>query len=258
MTRTLILITGASFVLCVACLAGATALGWHHLGGGHWRHWNVRFGDGHHVGWVRDDGPPTNALAAPSGATASRDLAWSGGDALDIDVPGDVQFTQGPGPGKITVTGPADVVSHVVVSGAHLQLDENWDFSGPLKIVMTAPNVRRFSISGADTLAINNFDQDEMDLNVSGDGNVTAKGKAHTARIDISGDSQVDFGGLAVDSVDASISGSGHAVIAPVSSANLHISGDGEIDLLTHPAQLNSDVSGSGRILEGQPAPRPG
>jgi hypothetical protein len=257
MIRTLVLIAGASFVLCVACLGGAAALGWHHFAGSHWRHWNVRFGDGHHVGWVHDDGGPSNATSAAGGAPTSRDIAWSGGDALDIDVPGDVQFTQAAGPGKITVTGPADVVGHVVVSGSHLQLDEDGDFMGPLKIVMTAPDVRRFSISGADTLVINDFNQDELDLNVSGDGNVTAKGKAHSTRIDISGDSQVDFGGLAVDSAEASISGSGHAAIAPASSAELHISGDGEIDLLTHPAQLNSDVSGSGRIVEGQPPPKP-
>jgi hypothetical protein len=259
MIRTLVLIVGASFVLCVACLVGAAALGWRHMGHSHWHDWNVRFDGGHHGGWVIDNGPTnaTNAIAAPSGAPSSRDIAWGGGDTLDIDVPGDVQFTQGPGPGKITVSGPADVISHVVVSGSHLQLDDDGDYSGSLKIVMTAPDVRRFSISGADTLAINNFNQDELDLNVSGDGNVTAKGKAHTTKIDISGSSQVDFAGLAVDAAEASISGSGRAAIAPVNSAELHISGDGEIDLLTHPAQLSSDVSGSGRILEGQPAPKP-
>src|SRR4029077_10077442 len=32
---------------------------------------------------------------------------------------------------------------------------------------------------------------------------------------------------------------------------DLRISGNGEIDLLTHPAKLTSDVSGSGRIVEG-------
>ena len=155
------------------------------------------------------------------------------------------------------MTGPADIVNHVVVSGSHLQLDDGGDFFGTVKVVMTAPNVRHFSISGSDTLAIANYDQDELDLDVSGDGAVTAKGKAHATRIDISGNSEVDFSGLAVDTAEASISGSGHAAIAPTTSAELHISGSGEIDLLTHPPQLSSDVSGSGRIVEGQPAPKP-
>jgi hypothetical protein len=256
MTRTLLLIAGASFVLAVACLAGAAALGFHEFGGHHWGHrWNVNFDDGHHV-WFHDDGT-SNATVAADGQSASRDIAWSGGDSLDIDVPGDVQYTQAAGPAKITVTGPADMVNHVVVSGSHLQLDQDGDFSGTVKVVMTAPNVRHFSISGSDTLAIANYDQDELDLDVSGSGNVTAKGKAHAAKVDISGDSEVDFGGLAVESAEASISGSGRAALAPTASADLHISGSGEIDLITHPPQINSDVSGSGRIVEGQPVPRP-
>jgi hypothetical protein len=37
----------------------------------------------------------------------------------------------------------------------------------------------------------------------------------------------------------------------------LRISGNGEIDLLTHPAKLTSDVSGSGRIVEGGGAAPP-
>jgi hypothetical protein len=256
MTRVLLLIAGASFVLAVACLAGATALGWHHFGGHPWGHrWNVQFDDGHHR-WVHDD-DASNATTVASSQPASRDIAWSGGDTLDIDVPGDVQYSQAAGPAKITVTGPADIVSHVVVSGSHLQLDDDGDFSGTVKVVMTAPNVRHFSISGSDTLAIVNYDQDVLDLDVSGSGNVTAKGKAHSAKVDISGDSEVDFGGLAVENADASISGSGRAALAPTVSANLHISGSGEIDLITHPPQVSSDVSGSGRIVEGQPVPRP-
>ena len=35
--------------------------------------------------------------------------------------------------------------------------------------------------------------------------------------------------------------------------ASLDISGSGEVDLLTHPTKLNSDISGSGRIVESTP-----
>lgn len=253
MTRTLLLIAGASFVLCVACLAGATALGWNELHGHHWRHgWNMHFGPRHMV-WTDDEGG--NATGVAPGASGTRQIAWTGGDTLDIDVPGQVDYTQGPGPGSITVTGPADMVSHVVLSGSHLRLDDDADDWGEVHVTMTAPAVRRFDISGSDTLNIANFDQDQLIVDVSGSGDVTAKGRAREARIDISGDSRVDFGGLALDSVTASISGSGRASIAPKSLADLHISGSGEIVLLTHPAQLSSDVSGSGRIVEGQPQP---
>jgi hypothetical protein len=253
MIRTLVLIAGASFVLAVVCLSGAAALGWHAFHHRHFHPWEMRF---HRDGWTMDTPPETNAMA-PAGPATTRQLTWSGGDALSIDVPGEVQYTQSPGPATITVSGPADIVNHVVVDGEHLRLEDGGFFGGEVKVVMTAPNVRRFSISGSDTLSINGFDQPELDLDVSGSGNVTAKGKAHETHVDISGDSQVDFGGLAVDAAQASISGAGRATLAPTASADLHISGDGEIDLATHPAQLTTEVSGAGRIVEGQQPPAP-
>ena len=65
----------------------------------------------------------------------------------------------------------------------------------------------------------------------------------------------MNLGGLALDAADADISGSGRASMAPASAADLRISGSGEIDLLSHPTKLTSDVSGSGRIVEGAPGP---
>jgi hypothetical protein len=252
MIKSLFIIAGASFVLAAVCFAGAAALGggnWmnHHWGRSWWVNWDDdrwgHFHDGVWGGrWNRDNGP-----------SASRDIAWSGADGLDLELPADVTFTQAAGPAKLTVTGPSDVINHVALSGSHLRFDEDdwWGRGGRVSVVLTAPNVHRFSINGDGSLAIGNYDQDQLDVEVSGHGEVTAKGKARAAHLDISGDGDVDLGGLATDSADADISGSGRASIAPASAADLRISGSGEIDLLTRPAKLTSDVSGSGRIVEG-------
>jgi hypothetical protein len=251
MTRTLLLITAASFVLAVACLSGAAALGWHGVAHHNWNRWDhgawnihVRDKDGEDV-WVGDH------AETDDGAQTTREIAWSGGDRLDLDIGADVTFNQAPGPAKLTITGPAEAVQHVVLSGSHLQFADDTDYSAPLKVTLTAPDVRHFAINGSGALAINNYDQDELDLDVSGSGDVTAHGKARALKLDISGSGDVDAGGLATDSADADISGSGKASIAPTTDADLHISGDGEIDLLSHPAKVSSDVTGSGRIVEG-------
>jgi hypothetical protein len=256
MTKTLTLIAAASFVLAVACLSGAAALGWHGVHGHHWNfnpNWSVN---------VRDD--DTNEVRTIShfstsdGAdgSATREIAWNGTDKLDIDIDADVQFTQAPGPAKLVVSGPKDAVEHVVLDGSHLEYDDNGDYSGKLKVTLTAPNVSQFAINGSGALAIDGYNQDQLAVDVSGSGNVTAKGKTHQVKLDISGDGDVDMSALATESTDAQISGSGHASIAPTSAADLHISGDGEIDLKSHPPRLTSDVSGSGRIVEGD-APKP-
>ena len=239
MTRTLLLIAGASFVLAVACIAGAAALGFHHHGG--WRPWDLRFGHGRHLIWS-----DVGAADAAAGASATKVIAWDGGDELDIEVPGTVEFTQAPGPGEISVTGPSDMVRHVVLAGSRLGLDDGGGYWGRVRVKVTAPAVRKFVISGADTLDIAGFDQDELDLEVSGSGAVTAKGRARATHIDISGDGQVDFGGLAVETASATISGAGRATLAPTTAADLHISGDGEIVLLTHPRSSTATSRATG------------
>ena len=264
MTRTLTLIAAASFVLAVACLSGAAALGWHglhnHRHWGPWdNNWSVDFRDDDHGKdrWVAghnvtDDGAQTD------GAQTTREIAWNGGDRLDLDVAADVTFTQAPGPAKLTISGPTAAVQNVELSGSHLQFGNDEDYSGgPLTVTLTAPAVRHFAINGSGDLAINNYDQDQLDLDVSGSGNVTAHGKARALKLDISGSGDVDAGSLAAGSADADISGSGKASIAPTDAADLRISGDGEIDLLSHPGKVTSDVSGSGRIVEGGQAPAP-
>jgi len=252
MIRNLFVIACASLVLAALCLGGAAMLGGPHF----FRHlhdnWRVRLHDGEPIRHIEiDDG-------GAGGAAVTRDLAWGGGDALDVDVPADVQYTQAPGPAKLTISGPKDLVDRVELAGGRLQYnDETWADGGKLTVVMSAPDVRHFSIAGDASLAIAAYDQDDLDVDVSGHGDVTAKGKARATRIDISGDGDVNLGALAVDRAEADISGSGRAEIAPASAADLHISGSGEVDLLTHPGKLNSDVSGSGRVVEGDEA-KPG
>ena len=254
MTRTLSLIAAASFVLAVACLSGAAALGWHGLAHHHWggRNWHihVRDDDGRNV-WIGDH------TETADGAQTTREIAWNGGDRLDLDLGADATFTQAPGPAKLVISGPAEAVGAVELSGSHLRLQRDIDYSGPLTVTLTAPNVRQFAINGSGDLAINGYSQDDLDVAVRGSGNVTAKGKVRALKLDISGSGGVDASGLTADSADADISGSGKASIAPAAAADLRISGNGEIDLLTHPAKLTSDVSGSGRIVEGGGAAPP-
>jgi len=154
------------------------------------------------------------------------------------------------------ITGPKDEIDQVELSGSQLRFDDDGDdYDGHVTIVMTAPDVRRFSISGDDNLTIAGYDQDDLSVDVSGSGSVNAKGKARAVKLDISGDGDIDMSGLASQSAEAEISGSGRASIAPTDAADVSISGSGEVDLLTHPPKLNSDVSGSGRVIEGASPP---
>ena len=250
MTRLLVIIAAAGFVLAVVCfaLAGRFAgdlpfpafIEAMHWSGGDdrpsWR-WHGGWG-GHHHSWFDASGP-----------AVSRTLAWSGGDSLIVEVPAEVSFTQGPTT-SLTVSGPKGAVDHLVVRDGRIQFDSGMRWVSPLKIVMTAPGITKFDLSGAASLSIAGYKQDALNIDLSGAGAVSASGEARHVALDISGTGHADLSGMAVEDADVDISGAGDARIAPKASADIEISGAGAVTLLTRPAKLTTDVSGFGQIVQ--------
>jgi hypothetical protein len=273
MIRVLVMIAVTGFLVSVVTLSTAIAIGgpdavtrgawaWGPDGrwGSAWRghnHWS--FDDHHHYGRHRHDG---------GGPQTTREIAWSGGDALVVDIPADVQYTQGPGPAKLVVTGPQDVVADIVVEHGQVRLAHDHDrWSDGVSIVMTAPSVSRFEMDGSGKLDIANYKQDRLALDLRGDSEVTAKGETKAIDLNISGSASADLGGLKARDAKVEIDGSGDATIAPTESANLDISGSGDVTMLTRPPKLETDISGSGSVhhddgaasaTPAAPAPRRG
>ncbi|MFL5297959.1 MAG: GIN domain-containing protein [Phenylobacterium sp.] len=252
MIRVLVLIAVAGFFVSLVSISTAIGIGGPdvlaHAGWGWARHggWNWSdedWGDRdwtRHGRWGRHDGGPQT----------TKDFTWDGGDSLEVDVPADVQYTQGP-TAKVTVTGPARAVEDLEISGGHVRYDHgdhrnrHWD---ELTIVMTAPAVSRFEISGSGKIAIAAYKQDKLDLRISGNGQITAAGEARDVSVDVSGSGQADLATLAAKTADVEIHGSGEATLAPTDAAKVEISGSGDVTLLTHPPKLESNISGSGRL----------
>jgi len=255
MIRVLVLIAVTGFLVSIVALSAAFALGGPEaIARGAWSigsrgDWGWEDG-GHHDrhGGHRVDG---------SGPTATRELAWTGANTLELDVPADVQFTQAPGPGKLTITGPKGAVDQVTVENGRIHFDRRVRDAGRLTIVMTAPDVTRFDLGGSNRLTIADYRQDRLEIDLSGDAEVVAAGEAKVVELDISGSGEADLGGLVTAGAEVDISGSGDATLAPRDWATLEISGSGEVNLLTRPARLETDISGAGRIRQGAPPPAP-
>lgn len=258
MVRVLVMIAVAGFFVSLVTLTSAVAIGgpevfenaaWDGWGRGHWsRHGDI-------AGWAWDDDGWDRRHGG--GGETSRDIAWSGGDTLDIEVPADVEYTQGP-VAKVTVTGPERAVEDVEIEGGHIQFahghHRHW---GDLRIAMTAPSVTRFEISGSGKLAIAGYKQERLDIHITGNGDATAAGETGDLSLDVSGSGDADLGALKARSADVDISGSGEAKLAPTDQAKVRISGSGDVTLLTHPPRLDSNISGSGSLHQEAGAPEP-
>jgi hypothetical protein len=129
--------------------------------------------------------------------------------------------------------------------------DQNWGFTRHnrhMTITVTSPNTHAFHLSGAEDLTIENFDQDSLDLRLSGTGHVQASGRAKHLTAQMSGAGDLDMAQLPVDDADVHISGAGSATLDPKLAADVAISGAGHVRLLTRPPTLHSRISGIGSI----------
>lgn len=260
MIRTLLIIAVAGLVLATASLAGAFALGGRDMAREGWE-WTLHDPDGDTVSFQRRDGTEP--------ASVTREMEWTGGQRLTVDLPGRIDYVQGAEPG-VVVTGPAELTERVRLVDGRLFLAESdgathervyfgrkangrgfWVDSDDLEIVVTAPNVNDFELQGSAYLTLRDYDQDSLTLDISGSGEVTASGKTRTMELDISGSGDADLHNLTLTDANVAIAGSGEAALAPTGRVDVSISGSGDVDLLTRPAQLNQNISGSGDVEVG-------
>jgi len=248
MIRTLLIITGASLVLCFAALAGAAAIGGADLARHGWT-WTFRgHGDG------QDE--TVRFQRADAGPRVTRTLAWDGSDRLDIDVNADVTYVQGEA-ASVEVVGPRDQVEGLRLRSGRLTFNDDdntnvvvfgWRNHDRLQITVTAPSVRTFSLSSSGDLIIRNYDQPSLAIAVNGSGEVDATGRTDTVDLDISGSGEADLSGVETRDANVEISGSGEAIVGPTGAARISISGSGTVDLTRRPDSLTQTISGSGEV----------
>ncbi|GAW41366.1 hypothetical protein SH203_01770 [Brevundimonas sp. SH203] len=259
MIRTLFIIAGAALVLCLVTVGGAVAIGGNDLQRHGWA-WTFKDDDGETVRFERVKGGGTEDM----GPFTTRTLAWTGGETLTVESSIDVEYVQGDA-GSIVVTGPKALADRVTVENGRIRMadgDERvvfgWNdgnFSArsqrdELKVVVTAPNVRRFVSSGSGDLTIRQYDQPSLALDVSGSSDVTASGRADRLDLDISGSGDADLAGLTLTDAKVDIAGSGEATVAASGTVDIDINGSGDVNLALRPAKLNSSVSGSGQVYQ--------
>ena len=241
MIRVLIMIAVAGFLLAIVALSSAVAIGGPDaIARGAWS-WGS---DGWGSGWDHHHGRRHRAR----GPEITREVAWTGGGAVEVDGSATMTFTQAPGPAKLVITGPQRVVEQVVVEGGHIRLMGFAPHSGPVTIAMTAPDVSRFDMGGASRLTIEDYDQERLAIALTGNAEVTARGRTKALDLDLSGSAEADLGRLVTEGAEVDITGDGEATIAPITWAKLDITGSGDVTLLTRPGRLETDVSGAGEV----------
>lgn len=264
--RNTLIVAGASFALAIGCFAGVAVIaGPQILNDG----WTFPLNRTDTV-VIRENGKVIHAerrFDARRGTVTpsiDRTLPWTGKDTLQIDVPVDVVFVQGP-EAKIVASGPKSYLDRLRVDGGRIALSDADDRdeasvtisafgvhvqseSERVKITVIAPDVTKFDVRGSGDLDIRRYDHPTFSVDVSGSGDVEAAGRVDLATIDNSGSGYVDLSDLKAKEAAVDVSGSGGGAIFATTKAKIAISGSGDVELRTEPKTVSSDITGSGEI----------
>lgn len=177
-----------------------------------------------------------------------RRLAWQGGDEIDLALPGTLRYRGGEG-SDIVVRGAPEILGHVEVKRGRLMLDcrSSRDPRG-LEVMLPGRAFRRIGLAGSGQLVLENVNQAELALAIAGSGSVRAQGTVERATIHVAGSGRAWLADLAVRQLTVDVAGSGRVEANPLESADISISGSGDVKLVHQPPSLRSKVAGSGRI----------
>ena len=258
MIRTLITIAFASFILAVACLAGAAALGGRDIAENNWTipsEWQYR---------ITDRDGHSRMERVRSSEQVSREIPWTGGDLLVLDLPVDVTYVQGD-ESRVVIEGPKDYAERITLQDGRFGLsgddgldasDVTIDLNGVrvidagerIRITVTAPKVTNFTVNGSGDLKIRDYDQPELTVKVQGSGDVAGAGRAGVLKLEIVGSGSIDLADIEARDAQVATSGSGDVTIAAAGAVKASVAGSGGVSLRAKPASLTSEISGSGDI----------
>lgn len=258
MIRNLLIITGVGFILALIGLGGSVALVQNDVQ----RHdWTWVFEDG-----GRHGGDSIRIERGKAEPAVSRDIAWTGGERLSIDLPGEVTYAQGDTAG-VRITGPKNVVDRVRLQDGRLTLEGDnegdrgylrWSGSGirawseydDLRVVVTAPKVNTFDVGDDGHLSIRDYDQPSLTLRLNGEGDADARGETERLDLKIYGDGDAELHRLTVTDATIEASGDGEAEVGATGKVEIDSSGDGDIRLTRRPAQLRQTTTGWGEVIQ--------
>lgn len=180
-------------------------------------------------------------------------------EGIQLEMDAEVYITQGPD-FDVTVEGKENIIDELerdIRSGIwRIETDDCVRDVDELRIYITLPRIRSIGISGSGSIRGENvFLVDDIDLTISGSGQLDLGLEADDIDVRISGSGDLELEGLA-DELDARISGSGdiNAFRLRVREADVQISGSGDTEI-TVTDYLRARISGSGDILyKGNPA----
>jgi hypothetical protein len=135
------------------------------------------------------------------------------------------------------------------VAGGVLRIDTKGKLGkSRLRVVVTAPALERFAISGTGELRASGIDGGTIEATISGTGAMQLAGKAAALRLSIPGTGEVRAKDLVVGDAAVDVQGTAEAKLYATRSVDVRIGGTGAIRVHGRPPTVKKSISGTGIV----------
>jgi hypothetical protein len=118
---------------------------------------------------------------------------------------------------------------------------------GRLLVEVAAPTVEAIDITGSADVIADDLDGRELDIRVTGAGDLSVDGRVDRLTVDVSGSGDADLADLAAAEARVELSGAGDADVRATDRLDAEVRGAGDLAYRGDP-ELTQEVSGSGDI----------
>ncbi|MCX6150104.1 MAG: DUF2807 domain-containing protein [Ignavibacteriales bacterium] len=117
-----------------------------------------------------------------------------------------------------------------------------------IRFEITTDNISSLNSSGANRIIVQNINNDELEVEVSGAGTTKLEGKTEYLNINLSGAANIKADKLKAKKVTVEISGASSADVYASEELRAEISGVGNINYYGNPQDVKKSISGLGSI----------
>jgi hypothetical protein len=171
-------------------------------------------------------------------------------DAVELDGEIDLELTLGAAH-AVEIHGDDNLLGLVETKlvGERLivRTTESVDPKVGLSARVSAPDVKEVLLSGVGRGRVTGVDNEELELELSGAGSLSAEGKTKDLRIEVSGAGSIDAQHLAAETAEVEVSGAGNVEVAEPAKLRARVSGAGNVRYGGSP-EIEKDVSGAGSV----------
>lgn len=187
------------------------------------------------------------------GPIVSENFEFTTVEGITLEIPANVYLTQG-NEQSIRVEAQQNILDNMLISNTNsvlkISFDENVSRCEDIKIYMTIENLKKINLTGSgDISSDSEFNGvDNLDIYISGSGNVNVRANATDVNMDISGSGKISLV-TECESLYANISGSGDINLlgGTATTADFSTSGSGNIRAYTFGVEIcEINISGSG------------